>query len=211
MIPIGVVAHVTRVKQAKRLAQRVHADFISIDNGLLGCDDSHKHVLNHLSNLPSTFSVVLEDDAVPIDNFTAQLAHCLPMSPSPITSLYLGQLRPPQFQNAIRAATRRADAENADWIISTHLLHAVGYAIRTDLIPSLLAFTSPLPIDQHISAWAQQYGHTTAYAWPSLVDHADGPTVIPTHPDGKPRTPGRVAWKTGPHPNWTTRTVPLQP
>lgn len=183
---------------------------MSIDsNGLMGCEENHRTVLRHLTALPSTFSVVLEDDAVPVDGFRTQLDQALIMAPTPLVSLYLGRLRPPWAQPGIRTAIEQAG--DADWIIGSHLLHAVGYAIRSELLPSLLNYPpTPLPIDQHITRWAQSYGHQIAYCWPSLVDHADTPTVIDQHPDGQPRTPGRVAWKTSPHPNWSTRSVTMK-
>jgi len=192
------------------LARTVKADLVSIDNGVMGCDDNHDLVQHHLAALPSTWSVILEDDADPVEGFRTQLRDALTMAPAPIVSLYLGRLRPPWAQHGAAAATEAADTEHADWIISTHLLHAVGYAIKTELLPSLLDYITPLPIDQHITRWAQSRGHTIAYTWPSLVDHADHPTVITQHPDGQPRTPGRIAWKTAPHPSWSTRSVTLK-
>lgn len=153
--------------------------------------------------------MILEDDAVPAPDFTNQLHYALTYAPSPIVSLYLGKQRPPWAQHGIATAINKATTDNADWIISTRLLHAVGYAIKTDLLPSLLAFTTPAPVDQHITAWATTYGHTVSYTWPSLVDHADLPTVIEQHPDGQPRPPGRTAWTTAPHPTWSTRSVTL--
>lgn len=208
---IGVVAHALRAKQAQALTRKVGADFISIDtNGLMGCDGNHEAVQRHLAALPSAFSVVLEDDAVPIDGFRDQLNEALLMAPTPIVSLYLGRLRPPWAQDGIQAAIGQAQDEAADWIIGTHLLHAVGYAIKTELLPSLLNYPpTPLPVDQHISRFAQTYGHLISYAFPSLVDHADLPTIV-EHPDGQPRTPGRVAWQTGAHPNWSTRSVTMK-
>lgn len=210
LLTIGIVAHTSRGADAKALAHQVGADFISIDNGVMGCDDNHDHVLHHLSALPSTWSVVLEDDAVPVAGFRDQLAAALPLCPAPIASLYLGRMRPPQHQADIAAAVEAAEIENADWIISSRLYHAVGYAIRTELLPSLLTHLSNWPVDQHISEWAQRYGYTVAHTWPSLVDHADGDTIV-DHPDGQPRPPGRVAWKTGGHHTWTSRSVTLTP
>ena len=109
MLNIGIVAHTSRSTQAKALARTVHADFVSIDNGMFGCDDNHDHVMHHLAGLPSTWSVVLEDDAIPVDGLRAQLDAALPLSPAPIVSLYLGQLRPPQHQADIRAAVEAAE------------------------------------------------------------------------------------------------------
>jgi hypothetical protein len=208
---IGIVAHALRSKHAEALARTVQADFISVDtNGLMGCDQNHETVQQHLAALPSTYSVILEDDAVLIDGFREQLDEALILAPTPIVSLYLGRQRPPWAQNGIQAAISQAREANADWIIGTHLLHAVGYAIKTDLMASLLNFPStPLPIDQHISRWAQTYGHLVSYAFPSLVDHADLPTIV-DHPDGQPRTPGRVAWETAAHADWSTRSVTMR-
>lgn len=176
----------------------------------MGCEENHFTVLGHLQALPATWSVVLEDDAVPIAGFRAQLREALIMAPTPLVSLYLGKQRPPWAQDAAAQAIAECEEQQADWILSRHLLHAVGYAIKTDLIPSLLRFPpTPLPIDQHISRWAQTYGHLSAYPFPSLVDHADTGTIA-QHPDGQPRPPGRVAWKTAAHPEWSSQSVTMK-
>ena len=206
---IGVVAHTTRAHEAKQLAHTVKADFASFDNGILGCETNHHTVQHHLSKLPTTWSVILEDDAQPINDFTEQLDAALPLAPTPIVSLYLGRKRPPHWQRRIEKALRQTHEQNAHWIISTHLLHAVGYAIKTELLPSLLNHTTTLPADEHITSWAQRYGHCISYTVGSLVDHADLPTIV-QHPDGQPRRPGRKAWTLGGHQRWNTQTVPLR-
>lgn len=185
------------------------ADYVSTDDGTLGCDENHDAVLTHLAGLPSTWSVVLEDDALPVQGFREQLTQALTLAPTPIVSLYLGRQRPPWAQAGIQTAIEAAEVERADWIISSHLLHAVGYAIRTDLIPALLHYPTPLPIDQHVSRWAQSQGHLIGYCWPSLVDHCDQPTLF-DHPDGQAREPGRIAWNTSPHESWSTRSVTVR-
>ena len=203
-----MVAHTSRAGHAKALAQQVKADFISFDNGLLGCDGNHNTVQHHLANLPSTWSLVLEDDAVPVESFRTQLEAALPMAPSPIVSLYYGRKRPPHWQTRMAKALQIAEGCDASWIVASRLLHAVGYAIRTELLPSLLDHDSDLPSDQHISNWAIRYGHLVSYTVPSLVDHADWPTIV-DHPDGDRRTPGRTAWKAGTREHWSTSTVSL--
>jgi hypothetical protein len=204
---IGIVGHVIRSGHAETLANKLGA-FLCLDDGTQGCDLNHIGVLERLSHLKADWAVVLEDDAVPVDGFLEQLDKALPLAPSGLVSLYLGRQRPPQYQNAIAKAVDVADADDASWIVSTRLLHGVGYAIKTSLLDSLLDFASNLPIDEHISAWAQLHGRVTSYAWPSLVDHADMPTVV-SHRDGQPRPPGRVAWRTGTRPVWASTSVPL--
>lgn len=208
MFQIGIVAHSSRSGHARALAKTAGATFISFDDGLLGCEGNHRAVQNHLVNLPSTWSVILEDDAEPIDHFRDQLAAALPMAPTPIVSLYLGQKRPAPWVHRVPDALARAEQAGAHWIVASRLLHAVGYAIRTDLLASLLDHESPLPVDEHISQWARRYGHTVCYTTPSLVDHADMPTIV-VHRDGQERTPGRKAWAVGGHSLWNSTSVPL--
>jgi hypothetical protein len=205
---IGIVAHTSRSTQAKQLGRQVKSDFVSIDNGVMGCDENHYTVQRHLAALPSTWSIILEDDAVPVNDFRAQAEQALIMAPSPIVSFYLGRRRPPHWQGRIGNAVAQATHDQATWIVGTHLLHAVGYAIRTELLPSLLDHHSPRPSDEHITGWAQRFGHTISYTWPSLVDHADVPTIV-EHPDGQPRPAGRKAWHTGSREHWTTKAVTL--
>lgn len=209
MLALGVVGHESRRERAQVLARYTGAQVFNIDDGTLGCDDNHAVVQGCLAELPTTWSVVLEDDAVVPPDLKDQLHMALPMSPSPVVSLYLGRRRPPQWQNRIAAAIAHANAEDASWICGTHLLHAVGYAIKTDLLDSLFNHLTPLPADQHIGHWARTYGHTIAYTWPSLIDHADIPTIV-NHPDGQPRRPGRTAWMTGSRQRWTTKAVMLR-
>lgn len=207
---VGIVAHTSRAAHAKQLARQVQADFVSFDtDGLMGCDDNHYQVQHHLSCLPSTWSICLEDDAEPVQDFRAQADAALLMSPSPIVSFYLGRKRPPHWQKRIGVALKEAQAYDTNWIMSTYMLHAVGYAIKTELLPSLLKHDSTLPADQHIGSWAKRYGHAISYTVPSLVDHLDIPTIV-EHPDGQPRRPGRKAWTVGTRTIWSSEAVMLR-
>jgi hypothetical protein len=203
----GIVGHVTRNAHAESLARRMKA-FVCLDSGVLGCDQNHIEVLDRLCSMGSQWSIVLEDDAVAHPGVLAQLEAALPVSPSPVVSLYLGRQRPPQYQDAIAAAVQDADDSGAAWIVGSRLLHGVGYAIKTSLLESLLYYPVNLPIDEHISSWARLHGHVVSYTWPSLVDHADMPTIV-AHRDGEPRPPGRVAWRVGQRQHWTSQSVAL--
>lgn len=211
MFSIGIVAHQDREGMAEELKAQVDADFMSVDTGHLGPGTNHRLVwatLLHGTDAP--WCVVLEEDALPVKDFGSQLHDVLLAAPSPVVSLYLGRLRPPQYQALIQDALTTAQATDAHWITSTHCLHAVGLAIRTELVADMLDSLKPyLPIDAAIGRWARQCGHQIAYTVPSLVDHADVPTLI-AHPDGKDRTAGRVAWQLGSRTRWNSTTVALQ-
>ena len=207
---IGIVAHVTRTAEAEKLMGDAGADYMSLDNGNLGCTGNHRKVWRHLAEKCSAdYFVVLEDDAIIPDGFRDQLDQILNFPPAPIVSFYLGQLRPPHLQYMIEPATKRADKHDASWIVSRQLLHAVGLAIRADLVKDMLAsLDEQLPIDEAINQWANKHRYRIAYTWPSLIDHADGETLL-KHRDGHTREPGRIAWRHGTREHWTHEIVEM--
>jgi GR25 family glycosyltransferase involved in LPS biosynthesis len=202
---VGVVGHTSRQTQALHLGQQVGAHTVSIDDGTLGASRNHEAVLHYLAGEHRDFVVVLEDDAQPVDGFTDQLTAALDAAPAPIVSLYLGTGYPKYWQPGIRKATAKADALGAAWITSEHLLHAVGYCIRTDIAKDLVHALPGLvmPIDDAITTWARANNHRVAYTWPSLVQHEDGPSVIATR---APRNTARKAHRVGTRGTWTDTT-----
>lgn len=205
---IGIVAHVDRLDMAAALADTVDARVICIDDGTIGCDGNHRRVWTHLAIGDAPWSLVLEDDAVPVRDFTAQLVGVLRNSPAPVVSLYLGRSRPPAWQDWAEEATATADARGDCFIPCNRLLHAVGVAMHRRLVTHMLAQTLDveLPVDEAISAWARWNEHKISYCWPSIVDHRDIPTLV-KHPDGKPRTMSRTAWSVGSRNHWHWRST----
>ena len=205
---VGIVAHMQRFLTAEELASRTCATYVAYDDGTLGCEGNHRRVWAwHDANTLSPWSVVLEDDAVPATSrfrFDTTLAAALNAAPAPIVSLYLGRERPPNWQRRIERAVHQAVDTDCCWITTTRLLHAVGVAVRTELIGDMLDHLdgSVRPIDQAIGDWAHDRGHTVAYTVPSLVNHRDLPTLV-THADHTPRTAPRTAWTAGDRARWT--------
>lgn len=221
---IGVVAHIKRQAMAEQLADQVRADYVGVDDGALGAEKNHLHVWKWLTDNSdgADHLVVLEDDAVPCDDFRTQLDQALAVAPSPVVSFYLGTSRPvwielagrgsaQRVQPLIKAAVVAADTAGASFITAPKLFHAVAVAIRTDLIPAMVEATagSRDPIDAAIGRWCDSEGHTVSYTYPSLVDHLDQATVIRRHLDGEPRTMPRKAYRVGTRGTWTTKTVDM--
>ena len=209
---IGIVAHVARAEEAHKLMGDVRAVYMSLDNGTFGCHGNHKIIWRYLAERHGPhveWLVVLEDDAIPCDDFNGQLNQALAFTTAPIVSLYLGKLRPPHVQYMIAPAIDRAQKADASFIVSRHLLHAVGLAIRADQVPDMLTnLDDTLPIDEAIERWANQRRYRIAYTFPSLVDHTDGETLL-QHRDGSKREPGRVAWQFGSRTEWTHEIVEM--
>lgn len=206
-VACAVVAHTDRLLSATELAKNLDAT-ITVDDGSLGAGANHLRAWELTAARPSDWAIVLEDDAQPVPQFLAQAAAALEVAPAPIVSLYLGRAKPRMWQHRIARALDDADLIGAHWITTHHLLHAVTVAMRTDLRDDWLSWasTSDLPIDERLAEWARLRGHTVAYTVPSLVEHADWPTLI-QHRDRQPRQAGRIAWRTGTRDRWRSRAV----
>lgn len=182
--------------------ESTRAAYMTVDSGKLGCELNHRKAWEWLAEHgKGDWAVVLEDDAEPVPNFRIHLDKALAHAPGPIVSLYLGRCRPGYAQSAIRELMADLDSRSTkpSFITTNHLLHAVGLAVRTEVIRPMLEGISQvpyalLPVDEGIGQWAQAHGHTVAYTLPSLVNHAHGPTVIAEHHDGQDRTAERRAW-----------------
>lgn len=206
-ISYAIVGHKERAHQAHGLSAQLGGARIALDDGTYGQGINHDRAWNLALSTDSDWCVALEDDAQPVADFTDQVEAALTVAPAPIVSLYTGTSRPPQYQGRIERALKH----NTCWLTCDQLLHAVAVAIRTDLVPHMLANvgSATTPADYRIGAWAQGHGHPIAYTNPSLVDHLDGPTLI-QHADGKPRTQPRKAWTVGTRDVWTQTTTPLE-
>lgn len=190
-IKIGVVAHTARMSHAQTLSDKVDATVVSFDDGMLGAQRNHIKVWTNLVQHGADWLVVLEDDAVPVDDFRYQLRQALINAPTDIVGLYLGTGYPKAWQRFVKKAMQSDGDPN--YVLSTHLLHGVGTAIKVDLVNDMLRFISWMsegerkwPVDEQITHWMRMRGHRIAYTKPSLVDHMDGPTTV-QHPDGQSR------------------------
>ena len=203
---IGIVAHIAREAAARELVRKVDADHCSVDCGELGCRTNHLAVwADHVAH-PADWHVVLEDDAVPVDNFRVQLDAALAAAPARIVSLYLGggYIDDPYT----KAVVDRATGVGAHWVI-THgrVLNAVAIAVRGDLVESMTLELRHMyktqAIDRAMGLWARASAHEVAYTVPSLVDHADGDSLVLPHR----RRAVRKAFRTGEHEQWSNKTM----
>jgi len=212
---IGIVAHTARSDEAHQLMDTVGAVYMSVDNGTHGCEHNHLRTWRWLNeHTKDDWVVVLEDDAKPIPRFAQHLTEALKHSPAPIVSLYRGHnVNNPAAEQAGLDATQRANNNDASWVTCHLLLHAVAVAVKTELLPEMIAHVEgirgDLPIDEAISHFATRNHILIGYTHGSLVEHADTPSVIVKHRDKLPRPPGRVAYQLGAPTQWTDKAVKL--
>lgn len=216
-IKIGVVAHTARMSYADALANKVDAQFISFDDGMLGATKNHIKVWTNLLAQGADWLVVLEDDAVPVDDFRYQVTQALINAPTEIVGLYLGTGYPKAWQRFIKKGLADAKAyPDANYLVSSHILHGVGTAIKASLVDDMLrmvGWMSPeekkWPVDEQITHWARMRAHKVCYTVPSLVDHLDGPSTISDRHDGDDRESPRKAWQFGTRHRWVNTSVEM--
>lgn len=192
---VGIVGHVERIEMAQGLKEAT-GGILNLDNGTLRCLGNHAYVQRELV-ANDGWSVVLEDDALLLNDFLGDLGQVLEIAEQKlpedvkVVSLYLGTGYPNNWQRRITPAL---EAETS-FILCPELLHAVGYAVAPDIKSELASWMQG---SQHIrngapdylmSIWLAAHQYRVAYTNPSLVDHRDVRTVIRAR--GNTFAPGR--------------------
>jgi len=127
--------------------------------------------------------VVIQDDVLPCRDLLAGLTKALEHVPpdAPVCG-YVGARRP----NAplVSAAIGRAAAQKASWITMHTLNWGPLIALPTNIIDEMIAYCDPLTTidnyDRRLSRyWELRRGVRIWYTVPSLVDHRDGPSMVP--------------------------------
>lgn len=208
-LSIAIMAHPRRRQAAERLARQVDADDVVWDTNDNEWDTGARAIATYSPT--ATHHLVLQDDALPIDDFRRHATAAIEQHPDDLVSFYLGTSRPKEWQPLVDDACMQAETVGASWITASKLLHGVAIAMPTARIPDLLTWCEKpvVPYDYRIGMyWHYVLDRPIFYTWPSLVDHDDGPTLV-DHGDGDDRTEPRRARLTGWPQTWNTTAVPI--
>lgn len=201
-LSIVIMAHPSRRARAELLASYVDADVIVYDDQA-GEWANGAASWRYGAYLDANYTLVLQDDAEPIENVRAVLTAQLDAIPGQrALSVYLGRYKPARWQHNVSEAVDAAIEHGAQFIEASHLLHGVGLVLPTCWISPMLDWCdrpSRLePYDQRIGAWLRRTNHgPILYTWPSLVEHGDGPSLVAHVDDEQRGTDGRVAYLVG--------------
>lgn len=201
----AVVAHPVRAHEATRLTNLLGAELF-MDSHRLGEWPNHRRALAWAADQDATHTLIVEDDAVVPSDLIALCQQAITHRPDDLLGLYVGRLKP--LRIAVANAVAAAEATQASWITHDWLLWGVAVIVPTATIPVLLEVCdqASTPYDTRLGrAWARTQGRPIQFPWPSLVDHADTPSVIERR---GPRQVGRVAHRVG-VPTWIGGTVPV--
>lgn len=207
-VTAGIVAHAARLERAAKLHADLGVDFntgLFLDDGTLGCDRNHLRAWESIAAGAATdWCAVFEDDAEPIADLAYHLDSALRYAPAPVVSLYLGRGRPAHWQKRIQNAV----AWDRPFIVTNRLLHCVAVVIRTELVAELIkdadeAVTCEVnkPIDEALTEALTNRNLPIAYTNPSLVQHANLPTLAKHRYPEVPFS-DRVAWRVGVPDSW---------
>lgn len=184
MISTVIMAHVARTPHANKLAHDLNAT-ISLDDGALGENTNGDRAWSMVDKR-AEWGLVVQDDALPVDGLTEKLEVALKSAPETLVSLYVGTIRP-RWQ-AVNEATQEADANGYAWLRANALLWGVAVAMPTSLIDETLEQCRGIKnvaYDQRLGLpfrWRQKQIY---YLWPSLVDHADGKSLVGHRCEGR--------------------------
>ncbi len=130
-----------------------------------------------------THHVVIQDDVLPCKDLLIALPKILARVPesAPLCG-YVGTVRP--NAEAVSRACRDADSLGASFITMHTLNWGPLIVVPTAAIPDMIDFSDRLVnipnYDRRLSRyWELEAGIRVWYAWPSLVDHRDGPSLVP--------------------------------
>lgn len=129
------------------------------------------------------YHMVIQDDALACEDLLAGLEAALDVvGPEGLVSAYTGTGRPDQYH--VRKALRHAVEKGHAWMPTKSLCWGVAIIAPTATIPDMLKWCShsskaKLNYDMRIGRYYRDVlGWRTWYTVPSLVDHAEGPSLV---------------------------------
>jgi len=130
-----------------------------------------------------THHAVIQDDVLVCRDLFAGLEVALSHIPDNVPVCgYVGRVRP--YAEMVTNAARRARTLGASWLTMHTLNWGPLIVVPTDIIPEMIAHCDRLRdipnYDRRLSRYWELERHLPIYyTWPSVVDHADGPSLVP--------------------------------
>ena len=126
------------------------------------------------------YHVVIQDDVLVPRDLLAGLEKALTHVPAghPVCG-YIGRLRP--WPERMSQLTAKAARQNASWVVMPEPMWGPLICVPTACIEEMVQFCDGLDMrnyDLRVSRYFKEKGVDVWFPWPSIVDHADGPSLI---------------------------------
>lgn len=179
-LSVCIMAHPKRAEQVARLQAVLGALPVVWDERQDRWDTGKRAMLAY--DPACTHHLVIQDDVLPCRDLLAGVEAALEHMPddAPLC-LYVGRRRPHQHQ--VAQACAQADRLGAAFITMHTLNWGPGIAVPTAAIPEMVAYSDKLTEIKNYDRRLSRYWECEAkvrvwYTWPSLLDHADGPSLV---------------------------------
>ncbi len=179
---VAIMAHPKRRKQVDHVLAQLGVDVpIVWDRKNDRWDTGRRSMLAY--DPACSHHLVIQDDCLVCKDLIPGVIKAVEHMPedSPLC-LYMGKRRPREHF-VVRAAAQ-ADEGGASFITMRNLNWGPGIVVPTNIIPEMIAYCDPLVdvlnYDKRLSRyWQFAVGKRVWYTYPSLLDHADGPSLVP--------------------------------
>lgn len=181
-LSLAMMAHPRRAEQVGQILAQLDRQDVEVvwDERNNRWDTGRRSMLAY--DPRCTHHAVIQDDVLVCrDLFAGVLAALEHVSGDVPVCGYVGRVRP--FAEMVTMAAAVAGARGASWLTMHTLNWGPLIVVPTAHIPAMIdhcdTLTEILNYDRRLSRyWELIVGAPTWYTWPSLVDHADGPSLV---------------------------------
>lgn len=176
-----MMAHPKRAGQVREITEELGQDIPVIWDEINNRWDTGRRSM--LAYDPAcSHHMVIQDDVLVCRDLIEGVKRALEHVPAdaPLCG-YVGRVRPNKAQ--VYEAVDRAYAVGASFLTMHTLNWGPLIVVPTNIIDEMIAHCDPLPVpnyDKRLSRYWELKRHVRVwYTWPNLVDHRDGPSLIP--------------------------------
>ncbi len=217
-LSVAVMAHPKREDMVGELVQRLDCPVPAVVWDRRGdrWDTGRRAMLSY--DIDCTHHLVLQDDILVCQDIIEAFRRIAEVVPDNPVCGYMGRLRP--AQDRVVAAVTKARETRASFITAPILWWGPAVMVPTAYILDMIGYSDEqrdiLNYDRRLSKYFEHKGIRTWYTWPSLVDHKDGPSLVPGRVITNHVTSARVAheflgeYRSALSLDWTGPVVDLQ-
>lgn len=183
-----IVGHPSRAAHIGKLV--THLPVVATVVDTISAWSGHNTALRLASQCDERVAI-MEDDAIPVEQWDALSDWWDMQRPHDLISFYLGTSRPREFQSLIDMRIRQAELIGEKDIYLSRLIHGVCYSVPRAHVHVVVERMNRERREADF-AIGNAWGRSVCYPIESLVQHRDE-APVEKHPDGEPRKELRVA------------------
>ncbi len=181
-LSVAMMAHPARTASVTRMLAALDGDVSVVWDKRNNRWDTGRRAMSAYDP-KATHHAVIQDDLYVCRDLCAGLQEALTHIPRDVPLCgYVGRVRP--YRQLIDAAVERTAGRKVSWLTMHVLAWGPLVVVPVAAIPEMLAYCDTLKrlenYDLRLSRfWGLERRSLVWYTWPSLVDHADGPSMVP--------------------------------